>query len=1244
MADVTLVTSCHWGDLHSDLAQAIGVGFWRLDPGGRLRYANGSFAGMLGYDPAEQLPSAVTDSAELLKLVQPVEPWPAGGIEIEMRRSDGQAAWLLCNGRAVRSATGGLTCHEGIAIDITERRDREAAVRVSMMAYRQLFTETPDGCAFHEIQCDGSGTPVDYVTLDVNPAFEALLGVSRQVVVGRRASELLPPDELSHWLAVFGPVALTGRSTSYEMFSRHNGKFFQGQAYSPTAGRFVVVFSDVTERKRAQTEAQVTAALTQLRAEALRMAGDGEWPRFVTALHTCLRDLVPHFSCGVNVVRPAGDSIACYTAIGAEVTSRLRPTVGPAVSRAASEGAPIYRSCRTDPLFDANLPPEVNSVVDVPFDGGTLTLGSSAASGFDAGHLAVIGRFASVAGEACQRLGILETERRAHEERDQALTLLATTQRAAKAGAWQWDMISNQLTWSPEFRELFGLDPSSPATFEVWRSVLHPDDLELAERNIAVAIESRTPLENEYRIVFPSGGEAWIRAQGTVEYDAEGTPVRMAGICLDITARKTAETARQESESLFRSLFDNMLNGCAYCRMLYVEGQPTDFIYLAVNDAFGRQTGLQNVTGKRVSELIPGFQATESGLLETYGRVASTGKPETFERFVSSMAQWFSVAVYSPGPEHFVAVFDVVTERKRTEQEAATNLALQRVRNEVLQMEREADWQRVAEQLHGELRRVVGFDQCTINLLDAGGDAVTHYAMGSPDVAPLRGPADDPVLVQVIETGQPMYRRNPLMSPGMSPDVRSVVDVPFSGGTLTVYSTIEDAFTDRDLATLTQFAQVLTEAHQRLSEFIRVETHRRQSQRRLELDLGLQRVRNAVFQMEREDDWGALVVLFAQELGRLVRFGDYCINVIDLPHGSVHAYTGQGRRDDPLAGWLEVIYTKCHATGRSVYRPRRSDPLFNPDMPADVHAIVDAPFAGGTVAISSPFEDPFSDDDIHALEQMATVISEGHRRLQDITARQRLAEAVERQRTQAAEASRLQTLGEMAAGAAHELNQPLNGIRAFAEGAAYGLRHGWHATTDELCDTLDDIVRQVDRMAGIIDHMRGLAHDSSGREMEPVNLADVVEGALKLTQAQLRVHGIGVTIDAPAALPPVTGHPNQLEQVVLNLIANARDALQARKAIEGSGEAWTAHLRITASTDRSGHRVRLAVSDNGGGIPDNVVGRVFDPFFTTKDVGKGTGLGLAIARGIVEEHGGTLELTNRPGDSVTFTITLPVAG
>jgi C4-dicarboxylate-specific signal transduction histidine kinase len=231
---------------------------------------------------------------------------------------------------------------------------------------------------------------------------------------------------------------------------------------------------------------------------------------------------------------------------------------------------------------------------------------------------------------------------------------------------------------------------------------------------------------------------------------------------------------------------------------------------------------------------------------------------------------------------------------------------------------------------------------------------------------------------------------------------------------------------------------------------------------------------------------------------------------------------------------------------------------------------------------------------------------------------------------QLVQAAKLATLGELTTGVAHELNNPLNNIGLFV-GNAVDLIELAAGEKGQIVGELRHAMQQVGKATAIISHLRTFGR-AAPASREPLSLREVIEGALSLVREQLRLREIEVTVDLGPREPVVVGNAIQLEQVFINLVTNARDAVaeSSRKAIHITGS-------ITPTT------VEVAFSDTGPGIPPGLEQRIFDPFFTTKGVGKGTGLGLSITYGIIKEHGGTISVESPPGAGATFLIHLPLA-
>ncbi len=283
---------------------------------------------------------------------------------------------------------------------------------------------------------------------------------------------------------------------------------------------------------------------------------------------------------------------------------------------------------------------------------------------------------------------------------------------ACGAGSYEWRPAEDRLIWSPGLIRVYGVT-QAPETEEGFSRLVHPEDRVRVEAETSAYLGSDAEsFSHSFRIVRPDGCVRFILDRGAIERDEQGVARVVRGLNIDLTdepylngrtmaggwsgfrqvedvneshtkgngvfedgkpvqmagidKHTRAEEALRASEQHYRALFEHMLDGAAYCQMLFDDhGRPDDFVYLAVNEAFGGLTGLKDVIGKRVTQVIPRIKELNSELFEIYGRVASTGGPEKVEIDFKPLGLHLSISVYSPARGFFVAVFDDITARKQ---------------------------------------------------------------------------------------------------------------------------------------------------------------------------------------------------------------------------------------------------------------------------------------------------------------------------------------------------------------------------------------------------------------------------------------------------------------------------------------------------------------------------------------------------------------------------------------------------
>ena len=400
-------------------------------------------------------------------------------------------------------------------------------------------------------------------------------------------------------------------------------------------------------------------------------------------------------------------------------------------------------------------------------------------------------------------------------------------------------------------------------------------------------------------------------------------------------------------------------------------------------------------------------------------------------------------------------------------------------------------------------------------------------------------------------------------------------------------------------------------------------TERKQAEQEKVVALAVQKVRNEILQMQAEEDWSTVADLAYRELKNLMAFDDFGINIVDSERETFFCYVGSTKgvwRGDTM-DFLPTSLKEAMASGEAIYRRNRGEmEQCGDNIGMSKNSVIDVPFMDGTIAANSTQEDAFSESDIQTLKQFAQVISEAHRRLQDLAERERLERELIR-------LERLRAVGELSAGVSHNLNNILTSVL----GPAQLLKR----KTDD-----PDLLREADEIISSAQRARDLVHElhlsvrTAGEEsLTPVSVDQVIQQAIQASRPRWKdeAEARGISIEMAThwgEVPSIRGTETGLHAIFTNLIFNAVDAMPKGGT-------------VTIRTERAGDQVQITFADTGIGMDEETCRRVFEPFFTTKmDVG--SGLGLSTAYNAITGWGGGIEVDSTPGEGTTFSLHFPV--
>jgi PAS domain S-box-containing protein len=871
----------------------------------------------------------------------------------------------------------------------------------------------------------------------------------------------------------------------------------------------------------------------------------------------------------------------------------------------------------------------------------------------------------------------------------------ARAEAIAHMGHWSWDPRTNRSHRSAEVYRILGRSPDAVGdTLEGFLALVHPDDVETVRTRVAEGVASGKPYLCRFRVVRPDGGQRWVEAHAEVIPDPEtGRPARLVGTLTDVTERARAEEALRASEQRFRQIFDHAPIGIgvggADGRIIDANPAFLSMMRCSAEDLRGKrfgdlthpddmpryrafleaaQAGAEGTIDKRYlradgevawGRLTLRFVRDADGQLvhgvgmveDITGRKAMTEALKESEERLRQVTENVGEVFWMNDPPcertlYISPAYETIWGRTRESLYRDPKSWLEGIHPD----DRERVYQgamaaRAAEVPYEHTYRIVRPDG-TERMIHGRGypvrdedGRVYRWAGASADITELRR------LQTALEESEARLRQ-------VTDTIQEVFWVVLPDGTVLYVSAAYETIWGRSREEVYREPTAWQEAvhpddreRVRAQQAWQMEAQAEIVYRIVRPDGGVRWIRDRSYPIRDAEGAVYRVVGVAtditeqkraetalrqqEERTRLILdstaeaiYGVDLEGCCTFANAACLRQLGYDREEELLGRDMHALLQHGHDEGSPCFGPKcevREAIRHGRGYHAGDCSVLRA--AGMPLAV-----DCWSHPLRREGELVGAVVT-----FVDATAR-RQAEAERRHyEDELARVARLATMGEMASGLAHQINQPLAAISAFAQGSIQRLRQRQGGEgSDGVVESLEQIARQAGRAGDIVRHLRELVGKGKERRApEDVNV--LVTSAARLMEPEAARNGVTLRLDLAADLPKAWVDRIGLDQVLINLMKNAIEALADAGA----------RRRLTLSTGRTGTgAVAVTVADNGPGLPPAAADRLFHPFFTTKP--DGLGLGLAVSRSIIEAHGGTLTAVETKGPGARFRFTLPV--
>jgi two-component system cell cycle sensor histidine kinase/response regulator CckA len=1077
------------------------------------------------------------------------------------------------------------------AFDVTTRKQAEGALRESREMAQTLMNATSDAAFL----MDPEGT-----ALALNDETARRLGRPKEELLGKCFFDYLPPEVAEFRRAKTAEVARSGQPVRFE--DERSGRLIDNSMYplfdaQGNVTRVAVFGRDITEQRRAEKalwrQSQYLAALQETTLDLLSQL---DLDRLLENIVRRAGQLFDTPSGQLDLYDPQSNRLSTRVWLGKLAES-------PKFSVAPGEGVVgvVWQTAQPLVIADYDTWPHrvsgysrnlLGSVMAVPLfsDGqviGVLVLtydrNGRVFSQEDVAVLAQFARFASIAIENARLYAAAQQElaerKRAEERIRRSEAALNKAQQVAHVGNWAWHIQSNRLEASDQTYQILGIDRDdfTGGFGDVLASAIHPDDRSAVVQASLTTMNDKKLISLEFRIIRPDGAEraVWVET-GEMILDEAGNPALLTGIIQDITDRKQAERALRQSEEKYRTLTENSPDLIArfdgQLRHLYVNPAAAMAGLLSPEEYVGKTIGETGVPDA-ARELWEG----------RIRRVFETGQPLNVEdAFPTPQGARFYHNHLTPelaadGSVHTVlSVARDITERKqaeqlRLEQEQELAAIYENAPAIMMVMDGEGRIQR----MNALAARFSGRAPAEALGLCCGDVLRCIHAQDVPEGCG-HGPACQLCMIRLtaletIESGRGYYQLEGSLSSTANGAPKELSYM---------LSTIRLQIRERPVA-LVSIVDI-TERKQ-------MEEQLRRSEERYR---GVSEAAVAAISIIDPDE----NIIFTNPA--LAQMLGYTLDEL------VGMNLAQLVTPDEFVTYRELT-EKRKSGANSLYETR----MLRKD---------------GTVVELLVSASPLRAADGRFEGSLGVAV--------DITERKRAEEARVQLEEQLDQSRKLESVGLLAGGVSHDLNNMLVPILGYAEMLRDELPAG-----DARRGDAQEIIRAGGRARDLVRQLLAFARKQI-LEMKLLDLNEVINDSQNMLRRTLREDIAIETVLAPG-LGVIKGGVGQIEQVLMNLCVNAQDAMPQGGTLRIETSAVTldgSHAEMAV-----GNYVQMAVSDSGVGMDKETVSRIFEPFFTTKEVGKGTGLGLATVYGIIKQHGGHIEVESRLGQGSTFRVYWP---